>query len=201
MGRLTPILASLGLLTLPSLALASAEAHGASLKEQGYYLINFLVFAGLLWLLLKDRLAGAWATRRAGIKTELEQAALTLDQAHQREEEAQRLQRQLPEELASWQARETRELAAIEEVSARRLAKEQQRLEAAHRASQEFERRQQTRRLRARLALQTLDETERLLKAGLVPVDRVGQNQAFLNDLAQLPTGRLEVTPRTGEQP
>jgi hypothetical protein len=44
-------------LLLPALALASGGGEeGASLKAQGYYLINFVVFVGILWFLLKDRL-------------------------------------------------------------------------------------------------------------------------------------------------
>jgi F-type H+-transporting ATPase subunit b len=174
-------------LLLPALALASGGGEeGASLKAQGYYLINFVVFVGILWFLLKDRLGQAWAARRATIKEELDLAARALEEARQREAEARQKQELIPSELAALETRQAEELAALEARSASRLEGEQRRLTAQLEGNKSFEHRQQERRLRQQLALRTLDQLEDLLKTGAVAMDQGALNQGFLKDLGQV---------------
>ncbi len=98
----TGLMISMALLVLlpPALALAGgggggegghAGAHGASLKEHGYYLINFLVFIGLLYVLAGDPLKPAIRARSRSVGEAIV-AAEGVALAKERSDAAARLQ-------------------------------------------------------------------------------------------------------------
>lgn len=62
------------------------EAHGVELDgaRLAGQIINFLLWAGILWYLLKDRLPAFLASRRAGIVTELDEAKRLKEEAERK---------------------------------------------------------------------------------------------------------------------
>lgn len=63
-----------------------AEAHGVELDPSRLagQVINFVLWAGILWYLLKDRIPAFLASRRSGIVTELDEAKRMKDEAERK---------------------------------------------------------------------------------------------------------------------
>ena len=162
-------------LALPALALASAEGHGASLKVHGYYLINFVVFLGLLYVLAGDKIKAALRDRSRAVGSEITAAGDAFTAARGRENEAKAAFEDMPERTEKIQKTFTAEGARLTETIRTRTAGERSKIEATARVTAEAERTAMQRALTRELAKLTLDEAERLIaaKQGTMNHDRL----------------------------
>jgi len=81
---------SLSLLLLPAFALASGSAEGAEHEGSDIFwrLVNFLIFAGILYYLLADKIKAFFKGREAGIADRLSEVEEKLKAAKLEKEEA-----------------------------------------------------------------------------------------------------------------
>ena len=160
---------------LPALALAGAEGHGASLKVHGYYLINFVVFLGLLYVLAGDKIKAAVRDRSRTVRSEISAAGDALTAARRRENEAKAAFEDMPARTEEIQKTFTAEGAHLAETIRARTANERSKIEATARVTAEAERTAMQRALTRKLAELTLDEAERLIaaKQGTMNHDRL----------------------------
>ena len=156
-------------LALPALALAGGaeggSAHGASLKHHGYYLINFVVFLGLLYMLAGDKIKAALRDRSRAVGAEITAAGDALTVAKGREDEAKAAFEDMPSRTEEIQKTFAAEGAHLAETIQARTATERSKIEAAARVTAEAERTAMQRTLTRELAELTLDEAERLIAA------------------------------------
>lgn len=188
MKTLKPGLLSLLLLcAMPQFALASEGAfHGPTLKEHGYYLINFLVFAWLLYLIGKGRLAEFWAQRRKAIKEDIDKAAAEFESAATAEEHIRKLTEELSAEVERRREAAEQEARLLAERAAQHTAAEKTRLEELSRKAMEGVREDLVRQECRELALGSVMEAERRLLAGEVRIDQPAAMGAFFDLLSKL---------------
>jgi len=160
------LLTALLVLLAPALALASGGGggeggHGASLKEHGYYLINFLVFLGLLYVLAGDKIKAAVRDRSRSVGKEILEAGAILEQAREREEEAKSALDEIPARTTELQETFSAEGARLAETIQARTESEKNKIRSASLATAEAERISMRRTLSRELALRTLDEAEK----------------------------------------
>ncbi|MBM4373209.1 MAG: ATP synthase F0 subunit B [Deltaproteobacteria bacterium] len=185
------VLASLVL--LPALAFAGGEGggHGATLKEHGYSLVNFLVFVGLLYLLAGERIRAAVRDRSRAVGADLRDAGAAMDQATAREAAARDALEGLPGRSREIEEAFIAEGERLARTVAERIDAETAKLRRAAEATLIAERAATQRTLARELARRTLDQTEALLEAGRnsLPQDRLFQD--FVVSLEQdAPGGR-----------
>jgi len=178
-----PILLAALLLLAGGEAAFGGDGHGASLKEHGYYLVNFLVFLGLVYVLAGDRIKAAVRARSKTVGEEIREAGAVLDDAHLREEEAKVALDAMPareEEIGKKYAAEGDRLA---EAILVRTGQEKLKLREAAEATAEAERTAVRRALSRELAEMTLDEAERLIKACRITMDEGRLFEGFVAGL------------------
>jgi F-type H+-transporting ATPase subunit b len=180
----TGLTISMALLVLlvPALALASGGgggeggghggAHGASLKEHGYYLVNFLVFLGLLYVLAGDKIKAAVRDRSRAVGKDILEAGAALDAAHGREDEAKVLLDEMPARVAEIQETFTADGARLAAAIQARTETEKQKIHRAAETTVEAERATMRRGLSRELAEMTLTQAETLIEGR-----RAGLNQ------------------------
>jgi len=188
---------SMALLVLlpPALALAGgggggegghAGGHGASLKEHGYYLINFLVFLGLLYVLAGDSIKTAIRERSRSVGKEILEAGAALDVARGREEEAKTALDGMPARADEIQKTFAAEGARLAETIKGRTETEAVKIRNASKATAEAERTSMRRTLSRELAEKTLNEAEKLIEARKATMK---QDQLFEGFIAGLEAG------------
>ncbi len=171
----TGLMISMALLVLlpPALALAGgggggegghAGAHGASLKEHGYYLINFLVFIGLLYVLAGDSIKTAIRERSRSVGKEILEAGAALDVARGREEEAKTALDGMPARTEEIQETFAAEGARLAETIKTRTETEAVKIRNASKATADAEQTTMRRTLSRELAEKTLNAAEKLIE-------------------------------------
>ena len=171
-------------LALPAVALASADGHGASLKVHGYYLINFVVFLGLVYMLAGDKIKAALRDKSRAVGSEITEAGEALTAAKGREETAKAAFEDMPARTEEIQSTFTAEGDRLAETIRTRTTNERSKIKATAQVTAEAERTAMQRTLTRELAELTLDEAERLIaaKQGTMNHDRLfGDFVAGLN--------------------
>jgi F-type H+-transporting ATPase subunit b len=191
----TGLMISMVLLVLlpPALALAGGGGggegghgggHGASLKEHGYYLINFLVFLGLLYVLAGDSIKAAVRERSRSVGKEILEAGEALDAARGREEEAKTALDGVPARTEEIQETFAAEGARLAQLIKARTETETVKIRNASKATAEAEHTTMRRTLSRELAEKTLNEAEKLIEARTATMNRDQLFDDFIGGLA-----------------
>ncbi|MFH1531410.1 MAG: hypothetical protein ABIK09_11845 [Pseudomonadota bacterium] len=189
------LMISMVLLTLlpPALALASGGGesgqgggHGASLKVHGYYLINFLVFLGLLYVLAGDKIKAAFRNRSRAVGKEIREAGEVLGQAREREEGAKGALDGIPARIDEIRGTFSAEGARLAETIRARTESETVKIRTASQATAAAEATTMRRTLSRELAERTLDEAEQRIEARKATMN---QDRLFEDFIAGLGTG------------
>lgn len=179
------ILSTTLLVLLPqALALASGAGggegghgggHGASLKEHGYYLINFLVFLGLVYVLAGDKIKAAIRDRSRSVGKEISDAGAVLGEARHREDLAKSALDEMPTRTEEIQNTFSADGTRLAEAIQARTESEREKIHATSRATAAAEAIGMRRALSRELAERTLDEATRLIeaRAGSMNQDRL----------------------------
>jgi len=185
------ILTALFVLAPAALAMAGAgdghgggHGHGASLKEHGYYLVNFLVFLGLVYALTGDSIRAAVRDRSRTTGREIREAGAVLDEARRREEEAKTSLNALPAREQEIEETFAAEGARLAETIETRTEREKTKLRDAAQATVEAERTSMRRALSRELAEMTLNEAERLMETRRGAMDQDRLFDGFIAGLA-----------------
>lgn len=189
----TGLMIAMALLVLlaPALALAGGGGeggghgggHGASLKEHGYYLVNFLVFLGLLYVLAGDKIKAAVRDRSRSVGKEILEAGAALQAARSREDAAKAALDGMPARTEEIQDTFAAEGARLAETIQARTEAEKVKIHRAAEATAEAERASMRRGLSRELAEKTLDQAEVLIEARRAAMN---QDQLFEGFIAGL---------------
>ncbi len=185
------LLGALFVLLTPALTLASGGGggeggHGASLKIHGYYLINFLVFLGLIYVLAGDKIKAAVRDRSRSVGKEILEAGAVYTEARQREEEAKTALDETPARTEEIQETFSAEGARLVETIQARTESEKVKILSASQAAAEAERIAMRRTLSRELAERTLDEAQKLIEARK---STMNQDRLFEGFIAGLEAG------------
>mgnify|MGYP002725682418 CR=1 FL=1 len=162
----------LAVLSIPLPGFASGDTgHGPSLKQQVFYLINFLAFAWLIYVLAWDSLKKGFLGRREKIKASIDEGQTALNTAKAGEENAKQSLEMLAEEqksiVESYRQDGVRLVEQIEERNRNDIEKLRETTLASINAEQE----RANRKLLATANRLLLDKTVEKLKTS------VGQNE------------------------
>lgn len=178
-------LITLALAIVPTTALA---AGGFVVEEHGYYIIDFIVFAGALYYFLKKPLAGFLEQRRADAAKEIDEAAEIKAKA---EERLARYEKQLAS-LDETRVTLANEFTEDGENEKSRLVDEAkqlgERLERDLARSIQQESAKLSESLEGRLANRALELAEDKIKAKLTPSVQQALVAQFIADLGRIDT-------------
>ena len=187
----TILLAALLVLLPTALALAGGGGgegghgggHGASLKEHGYYLINFLVFLGLVYILAGDKIKAAVRDRSRSVGKEIRDAGAILDGARQREDAAKTVLDGMPARAEEIQQTFDAEGARLAQNIQARSETEKAKILSASHATADAEHVAMRRTLAKELAAKTLDEAETLISNRKATMNHERLFEGFISGL------------------
>jgi F-type H+-transporting ATPase subunit b len=174
-------------LSVPAIALASSEGgaggHGASLKAQGFYLINFIVFLWLLKVAIWDKLQEAMASRSDAIKESIEVGQLAAQEAMIREDEAKARLETMPQEVGKLEQSFKTQGQNLANTIADRTKVEEEKIRASAKAASEGETQANARIMTKELAKLTLDKAEDIIRRNKGRLDQEALFAGFVNNL------------------
>ena len=77
-------LAMLAILFAPSVAMAAGDNHGFIFEQHGFYIIDFVIFVGLLWYFVRGPARKFLEKRHQAVKEEMEEATRIKGEAEER---------------------------------------------------------------------------------------------------------------------
>lgn len=168
------------------LASSAGQADsGFSLKEHGYYLINFIVFAWIMYYLSAPKIKEWLKQRSEDMKTKLQTAQRLKNEAEKQLREAERKIQNLEREKKELIARFDKELEKIKADAQRRLEESSKRIQIAFEESIRSERKRITRQLRAELASIAIDKAQQMLEQEQVRVCQDRLVKDFIEGIEQ----------------
>jgi F0F1-type ATP synthase membrane subunit b/b' len=186
--RLTATVFFLALCLLAEPAFASGGGgHGFVLKEHGFYIVNFIIFVGILVLFARKPLQAQLGERADTFAQRLERARADFEATQSRLAEARNKVELADVEAAALLARVEQEADRLKATIQERTVLEEKKLRAGAMAALENEKRRLDRRFQAELALTALTQAEATLKQdwqGLPHQDYVAE---FADALARGP--------------
>lgn len=160
------LLGAAALSLLPALALASEEGgHGFSLKVQGFYIINFIIFVVILVYVAGPAIAKAVRERAEKTAVRLTSAREEAERAGAEADEARQKMAGLDEEQAAVIRRMEEEGAVLEAKIRSRTEQEVRKSRHLAELALENELARMDKQVRTEVALEALDRAEAQLKA------------------------------------
>lgn len=137
--------------------------HGFALKEHGFYVLNFIIFMGILVIFARKPLAKGLRDRAEAFSKRLDAARQKYEETQARLTDAQGKSAGLDEEKAGLLQRMQEDAVRQKESIAEKSLEEGKKIRAAARNALENEKSRLDRRFRADLALASLGRAEELL--------------------------------------
>ncbi|PIE18828.1 MAG: hypothetical protein CSA66_03680 [Proteobacteria bacterium] len=184
MIRPLTLLAGLSVALTPSMAMAAGG--GFRFEVEGWYIIDFVIFVGLMWLFVRGPARKFLAARYERVKTEMEQASRLKAEAEAKLAEYDRLMAGLDAEIA-----EIREQFKKDGERERdRIIAEAQAASERARVLAERQLTQQTAKLKGELAAemiaQVLADAEKQISAKMTGATQRQLFNAYIKDLDKL---------------
>lgn len=167
-------------------ALASGGGHGFSLKEHGFYIINFLLFFGALGYLLRTPLKNALAKRSDTFKDRLDAASLELEQASKALAQAEENTECLEEEKLAVSQKLQSESARLQQMVEERIVTELKKVKDSSVVALEGEKTRLEKRFTTEVALAALKGAEERLQAASDTLDHKQLVDSFVAGVAGL---------------
>ena len=180
---------ALSCIVFPALA-SGGGGHGFSLREHGFYIINFILFFGTLGYLLRTPLNNALAARSDAFKTRLETANENLADARKELADAEEKAEWLEEEKLAIAQKFAAEGTRFQQMVAERKEEEVKKLEKAADLALESEKIRLEKQFTTDVALSALVEAETRLDAtwSSLPQDKLVDT--FVAGVETLASGR-----------
>jgi F0F1-type ATP synthase membrane subunit b/b' len=162
--------------------------HGFSLKEHGFYLLNFILFVWLLVRFGRAPLSRALNDRADRIEKRMKEAAGEFETASGRLETARRKQAGLAEERAAMLRRMEEEGQRLSESVARRVDTEKARITSSTKLAFENEKARLEKALQAEIAAAALDKAENDLEGQWRRLEHARLVREFVAGIESRPT-------------
>lgn len=165
--------------------------HGFSLKEHGFYVLDFVLFAALIVYLVRAPLAAALQGKAERFEGKLTAAQEQHSQAASDLMAARSKTANVEEEKVALAKRLEAEAERLGEAIAQRTREEEEKVRKAAEASLENEKNRREKGLKAEIALQALDLADAQLAKGWSTLNQESLVTAFVGGVNQL-SGRGE---------
>lgn len=167
-------------------AASAGHHHVPSVADLLYPAINFVLFVGLLFFLLKERFPQGIKGRRARIVEAVEAAGAQMQAAHQEFEKAKHLLDQVDQEVAEMAARIEREAQGEAEALLRAATEQGAAISAQAERSAAAELKSAEERIRKMFAERVIEKASERLKLELNTDNDQGRRAAALEGLRGL---------------
>ncbi len=182
-------LTMLMLLGISSPVLAAGDGgHGFALKEHGFYILNFLIFMGIVIAFAREPLKQALAERSDAFAKRLEDARLKHEQTQALLGSAQEKMAGLEEEKSVLLKRMEADAVKQKEDIAQRTVEEGKKIRAGARSALENEKNRLDREFQSELALASLGRAEELLAEQWKSLPHSSYVEQFATAIGEEPT-------------